>query len=331
MRNMKKILLFPLSLAVLVIAGCNEKSAMDEDLYPEKVYIVGSRDRFIDRNVDIGNTEDVITVAVGVSGSRPSKQDVTAVVVESPYLVERYNVRERSPLQVQYQSLAVDAHSYLSDRVTIKAGMLNNTYPINIKTTDLHMDSLYMIALQLESTSAYELNSTDTVAYVRLNLVNRYSGQYYMDGRLTDITSTLDPKPFITYVTPRTLKATDNGNTVRMFHFNSESNYDPTVPYNSTNDFLTNSTFKITVNPDKTLTLTPWDKFVIYEGESGGVYHEDMQIYEIWYYFKHTDNKKWLCEGYLYKQPEGSNQGEKLRVIENWIEVQRLQKAQEGR
>ncbi len=308
MRNMKKILLFPLFFAVFAIVGCDVKSAMDEDLYPQKVYITADRDgRFIDRSLDLGKTVDTITVAVAVSGSRPSTQDVTVTVKEIPSAVDAWCARELSPTAVQWRSLAPEIHSFPTDRVTINAGAVYNTYPIFIEPSTLHMDSLYMMALQLTSTSAYELNTTDTLAYMRLNLINQYSGQYYMDGQLTEVGNETN---FLSYVKPRMLSATNDGNTVRMYHFENETY---SGAYGGNTDYRTNVTFKISVNPnDKSLTLTTWDRFQLIEG--GGTYVEEWNLYDIWYTYTNTsDGKTWKCEGYLYKQPEGGDQDGQLR------------------
>lgn len=137
-----------------------------------------------------------------------------------------------------------------------------------------------MLAFRLNSTSAYEMSKEDTVALVRINLVNEYSGLYYMDGMLKN---TANPDDSLAYVMPRNLVATDDGRTVRMFHYNNEWSE------GATNDYRPTHTFKITVNPDNTLSYATWNKFEIIDG--GGVYNPEYKVYD---FGIHT-NKIKLC------------------------------------
>ena len=68
------------------------------------------------------------------------------------------------------------------------------------------------------------------------------------------------------YKMARNLVATDNGNTVRMYHYNLE-----------TEDYRPTHTFKITVNEDNSLSYSTWDQFIIHEGV---VYHPDVELYD---------------------------------------------------
>jgi len=297
---MKKIIMFSLSLVTL-LAGCGEdESPMSRELYPQKVYIVGARNQVINRNIDLGNSPDTISIAVAVSGSLPLVKDVTVTLAENPDEVILYNARNVSGAAVQFRKPNAAVYSYPIDQVTIKAGEVYNTYPIYVNPATLQCDSLYMIPLRLSTISDYELSDNDTTVLVRLNLINQYSGLYYVKGMLRSKTN---PNDSVVYRMARNLVATDNGNTVRMYHFN-----------NQTDQYRPTHTFKITVNSDNSLSFATWNQFIIHDG--GGTYHPAVKLYEFWYEY---DNKgtRWRAEGVLYLERKTSAEQE---VLDDWLD-----------
>ena len=305
---MKNIILLPLALLSILFVGCDQESSNDKDLYPQSVYIVGAADKIVDRDLNIGDTPyDTVSISVAVSGSRSSNQDVTVTVGEMDTAITIYNKKNVSGTVAQYRKIADSVYTYPSNSLIIKAGQVYNTLPIHIKPASLQCDSLYMIALRLTSTTAYSLIKTDTVALVRLNLVNKYSGLYYMNGviRNTDPTKAKDT---VVYKIARNLKATDDGKTVRMYHFSNE------YVSGDINDYRPTNTFKITVNADNTLTLKTWKDFAIIAG--GGTYDPSLKLYSIWYTF----NDKGVIRkttGYLYKARKTTAE---QKVVDDWIE-----------
>lgn len=298
---MKKIIIFSLSLAAFSV-GCDEvDSSMSKDLYPQKVYIVGARDQLINRDVDLGKSTDTISVSVAVSGSRPLSKDVTVEFSENIDEIALYNERNISGEAVQYQMLNDTIYSYPLEELIIKAGQEYNTYPIYINPTTLHCDSLYMLPLRLTSISDYELADNDTTVLVKLNLTNEYAGLYYVDGLLRNTT---DQNDSLFYKMARNLVATDDGYTVRMYHYNNE-----------TEDYRPTHTFKMSINEaDSTLSFTTWDEFVIYEG--GGMYYPSMKVYDFWYEYD-NNGTRWRAEGLLYKERKSIKEEEDL---DDWIE-----------
>lgn len=297
---MKKILLYSISLIVL-FAGCeNETSPMDTDLFPSKVYIVGARDQIVEREIELGNMIDTIAVSVAVSGSRPLNKDVTVTIKENIDEIDLYNQRNVSGEDVQYQKPDDSIYSYPLQQLTIKAGEVYNTFPIHIKPESLQCDSLYMIPIRLNTISDYELSDNDTTVLVRLHLVNKYSGLYYVEGILKNTTNVTDS---VMYNMTRNLVATDNGSTVRMYHYNNE-----------TKDYRSTHTFKITINSDNTLSYSTWDKFEIFDG--GGVYYPDVEVYDFWYEYN-NNGTRWRAEGLLYKERKTSAEQEEL---DDWLD-----------
>ena len=299
--KIKKIIIFSLSIVALFAACEKEDSPMDKDLYPQKVYIVGARDQVINRDVHLGKSIDTISVSVAVSGSRPLSEDVTVTLGENPDEVTLYNERNVSGEDVQYQQPDASIYSYPLDEVTISAGQIYNTYPIYINPATLETDSLYMIPLRLTSISEYELPDNDTTVLVKINLTNDYAGIYYVDGMLKNTT---DPNDSLVYKTTRNLTATDDGSTVRMFHYNNE-----------TDDYFDDYTFKIKVNEaDSTLSYATWEQFTIYEG--GGTYYPSVRLYDFWYEYD-NNGTRWRAEGILYNERKST---EEQYQLDDWLE-----------
>jgi len=312
---MKNKILLPLAFLSILVVGCDQESPLSKDLYPQSVYIVGAADKIVDRDLNIGDTPyDTVSISVAVSGSRPSANDVTVTVGEMDTAITIYDTKNLSGTATQYRKIASSVYTYPSKILTIKAGQVYNTLPIYIKPASFQCDSMYMIALRLTSTTAYSLVKTDTVALVRLNMVNKYSGLYYMNGVIRN-TNPANLKDTVIYNKARNLQATDDGKTVRMYHFANE------FTQGDVNDYRPTNAFKITVNADNSLSLKTWDKFALIIG--GGTYYPDLKLYSIWYTF--TDDKGVIRKtvGYLYKATKTTAE---QKVITDWIEDHPLSK-----
>lgn len=288
----------------MLLAGCEkETSPMDSELFPPKVYIVGARDQIVERDIHLGNMIDTIAISVAVSGSRPLSKDVTVTIKENSDEIDLYNQRNVSGEDVQYQKLADSIYSYPLEQITIKSGEVYETFPIYVNPETLQCDSLYMIPLRLNTISDYELSDNDTTVLVRLHLVNDYNGLYYVDGMLKNTTNDTDS---VLYRMSRNLGATDNGSTVRMYHYNNE-----------TEDYKPTHTFKITINDDNSLSYNTWDEFEIFDG--GGVYYPEIKVYDFWYEYN-NNGTRWRAAGFLYKERKTSAEQEEL---DDWLDEHR--------
>lgn len=304
---MKKLAFFLISLLVISLAACNNKIPMEEGLWPETVYIVGAKDKIIDRSLNIGYEKDTIYASVAISGSLPTKENVVVTLVESPQTIEEYNRKERGSDDIMYRTLAEGIYSFPNENVEVKKGDVYGVYPIYIDPSTLHIDSLYMLAFKLEETSRFELAKEDTVVMIRLNLMNDYSGLYYMDGVIKPVN---DPNDSIVYKSPRTLQAVVDGNTVRMYHQKNEWSKGST-------DYRPGFCFNITVNPDNSVTLKPWDQFKLISG--GGRYYPEMEVYDLWYTFEEDGVQK-KTRGFVYKERKNDDE---VRLINDWMEENR--------
>ena len=304
---MKNKIFMSLLLGAMLLTACDDEAPMERSLYPETVYLVGAKDKIITRELNLGYDQDTVYASVAVSGTLPTEKNVIAEVEQLPEAILRYNDRELGTNDVLYQNLPADIYSIPDPAVTVPAGEPYGTLPIYIEPATLHVDSLYMIALKLKSTSDFALTKTDTVVLMKFNIVNEYSGLYYMDAIIKDVAN---PSDSVTYKTSRNLQAVRDGRTVRMYHMQNEWSKGAT-------DYRPNYCFNITVNDDNTVSLSTWDKFKILGYE--GVYHPDMKVYELWYKFEENGVTK-TCRGFLYKERKTDDE---QRIINDWMDEHR--------
>ena len=304
---MKNKIFMSLLLGAMLLTACDDEAPMERSLYPETVYLVGAKDKIITRELNLGYDQDTVYASVAVSGTLPTEKNVIAEVEQIPEAILRYNDRELGTNDVLYQNLPADIYSIPDPAVTVQAGEPYGTLPIYIEPATLHVDSLYMIALKLKSTSDFALTKTDTVVLMKFNIVNDYSGLYYMDAIIKDVAN---PSDSVTYKTSRNLQAVRDGRTVRMYHMQNEWSKGAT-------DYRPNYCFNITVNDDNTVSLSTWDKFKILGYE--GVYHPDMKVYELWYKFEENGVTK-TCRGFLYKERKTDDE---QRIINDWMDEHR--------
>lgn len=291
-----------------VLSACDIKIPMEENLYPQTVYLVGSESTLVDRDLNIGYDIDTVYASVAVSGSLPTPSDVIVEVVESPESVEAYNSRELGSDDIHYRNPGAGVYSFPQENVVVRKGEVYGTYPILIDPSTLHIDSLYMLALKISSSSQFAVSKEDTVVKIKLNLMNQYSGLYYMDGVIKPLDNLKDST---VYRTNRTLQAVQDGNTVRVYHQKNEW-------VKGATDYRPDYCFNITVNPDNSLTLRPWDRFQLVEG--GGTYYEDMEVYSLWYTFWDA-GRQWITRGFLYKDRQTEDE---LREINDWMDEHRV-------
>ncbi len=295
---------------VFSLVGCNDNLPIDEEQYQKIVYLTRAIDEVKNEYVNYAYDRDTIYVSVSVSGTTSTDRDIRVTFREDDEAIAAYNKRNLSASDIQNRHLPADAYEYPQQDVVIKAGQTTAIYPVYIHPEKLHCDSLYMLPMSIASVSAYEIKTKiDTVLLAKVNLVNKYSGKYYMRGSIINVEA--DSKQ--TYDMPRTLVAT-NRNSIRMFHEAPE-----------TKTYLQNSTITISVQDDKSLVFDSWNSFNISGG--GGTYLPGKKLFDLWYEYTSGDTK-YRVEGYLYEVPETEIEQEN---IDDWIDEQlRLKEQGEG-
>ena len=308
MNRIKIIVASAIFSALLFLVGCETDYLKDKDFYPRYVYIVGAESKIIDRDLNIGPEKDTISIAIAVSGTQELDKDVYVKIAEVDGAIEAYNDKELSSEVTHYQKLNSDIYSFISDEIVVRKGEVYNTYPIVINPETLHCDSLYMLAFIIESISDFNLGEEDTLALVRINLINDFSGLYYMDGVIKN--TELEDDSTI-YKMPRNAQALEDGQTVRFYHYNNE------FTNGDANDYRPTHTFKITVNEDNSLSFETFDQFELVNG--GGTWNERWKLYDLWYEYK-SNNIIYRVEGFMYKERKTD---EEQRLLEDYIDEQR--------
>lgn len=90
---MKKIL-FVLFVAVVTLTSCDYDWPLDNDQYPQKVYIVGAHEKILYKSLDLSYDKDTVTMSLGVSGSLSLSKDVMTTICQDSAAVMKYNDRE---------------------------------------------------------------------------------------------------------------------------------------------------------------------------------------------------------------------------------------------
>lgn len=287
--------------AILMVVGCSDTLPINEEQYKKLVYLTRAIDEVKNEYVNYAYDRDTVYISVSVSGTLRTDHDIRVTFREDNEAIVRYNKRNLSATDIQNQHLPAAAYEYPQEDIVIKAGENTAIYPVYIYPQNLHCDSLYMIPVSIASVSAYEMKTEiDTVLLAKINMVNNYSGKYYMRGSIINI----ETEHKQSYDMPRSLVAT-NKNSVRMYHEAPE-----------TKNYLQSSTITISVNDDKSLAFASWDNFQISGG--GGAYLPKMNLFDLWYEYT-SEGVNYRVEGYLYEVPETELEQED---IDDWIDEQ---------
>ncbi len=305
MNKIKIIVASAIFSVLLLLVGCNTDYLGNKDFYPRYVYIVGTESKIIDRDVYIGRDLDTIYLSVAISGTQTLDKDVSVIIKDINGAIEEYNEKELSSEVAHYQKLQSDVYTVINEEVTVDAGSLYSLFPIIVNPNVLHCDSLYMLSFQIGSTSDYNLSEEDSIALVRLNIVNDFSGLYYIDGVIKN-TEFKDDSTI--YKMPRNAQAIEDGQTVRFYHLNNE------FTTGDANDYRPTHTFKVTVNKDSSLSFETYDQFDLIDG--GGTWNEEWKFYDMWYEFM-ENSIVYRVEGIMYKERKTE---EEQRQLEDYIE-----------
>lgn len=261
---MNRYLYYIAVVSLFTFAGCSEENPIDIEQYFKQIYLVGAADKMTDREVSYSEAESEISVSVAASGSLNLDKDVSFKLTEDAEGIGIYNRQNLSVSDIQYQALPISAYSYPSESAVVKAGEIYAKFPIKVRASGLHCDSLYVIPLKIASVSDYTI-AKDTILLVRIKPVNTFSGEYFAIYEKKIIDGVASPSVGMY----RNLTAVD-ANTVRMIHEVAED-----FGNVATNGIL------LRINADKTLAVTAWDSFDLIDG--GGSYDEGNKSFRYWY------------------------------------------------
>ena len=102
--NMKKIAFFSITLLLACMAGCDNKIPMEENLWPETVYLVGAKDKIINRDLNIGyqlekkgiDREDLerVHTPIGLKIKAETPEEIAVSIMAE--IIEVKNSREKA-------------------------------------------------------------------------------------------------------------------------------------------------------------------------------------------------------------------------------------------
>ncbi|MDR2680497.1 MAG: DUF1735 domain-containing protein [Tannerella sp.] len=217
MKN-KRLIAGLLLASLFALYSCDRENPMSREQYIKQIYMVGAYNNISTFEIPYGNAPADAYVSVAVGGSLLPEKDVTVTLAHNDAAITAYNDKYMRDAPVPYRKLDASFLDMPSLNATIKTGDVFARVPFKVHTGDLHCDSLYAIALKIESVSDFEINQATPSLILNLKIINGYSGNYQLEAIKSKVASDLitlsEPT---TLSAARTLTAVD-GNTVRFFH-----------------------------------------------------------------------------------------------------------------
>lgn len=181
--------LFACVCLLLSVASCAE-DPMEKEQYRKEIYLVGAYDRVWTVKVNYAPEEVRTYFTVSSSGTLPLDRDVHVRVKINEELVDIYNEKYWSIINEDkyYKPLAADLYSIpsLDDIVIRHQDGISVDVPVFIRTAGLDIDRSYVIPVEIENTTEYPVNESGRKMLILLKLENEYSGNYQMDGYMTE-------------------------------------------------------------------------------------------------------------------------------------------------
>lgn len=275
-KKMKNIKIYALGLGALFMLGGCEKNPNESEQYFKQVYLIGAYSDIAKQEVKCNETgKSEVFVSVATSGSLNIDQDVTVTLGLSPKAIDVYNAKYVPYGAIKYQTLPEGMYDIPSKTATVKAGSVYTRVPIMLNTDLMHIDSLYMIPVKIESASNnISIVKKDTVLLVAPVKVNEYSGVYQLSGDRVPIAGG-DPARTVSSI--RNVVAISH-NKVRSYHLW----YDELEKNRKWHSYV------FTINDDNSVSVTAWQSMNI--RSSGGTYYPETKKFSIWYIYETNGN-----------------------------------------
>jgi len=256
--NMK--IFFKISLMLFMLAGlssCDNYEQFEEEVYEKKVYIISRNGNIFNVECALDSTQYIFNASISVSGSRKIDQSVTIELEKDTILLPKYNYSNYETETEKYaKELPEWRYDIPSWTVTLAPGDRDvyGLLPLHIHPEDLEglsPDSIYFIPLAIKNVSEYKVNAEKFNALVRIYPKNKYAKMlerttYALKGFYGS--SPTDNNPM---TANNKLVLPLSANSVRMY-------VDYQNPGEITPAIINRWSMVVTVNEDKTLSLTPY-------------------------------------------------------------------------
>ena len=196
---MNKYIKICMTIIILCSAvSCNRDEVFEKEQYKNVFAMVSGTDNVSAWNHDLRKSESEGYVSASLGGTNPSKEDIRVSLVEDPRLINAYNLVAFDVNTAKYaQILPRSKYSIDSYDFTIPAGGVKASIPVKIRPGGLSPDSTYMIALRVDSYSAYEVNPEKDYVLYQVRTKNWWSAQggtsYNQRGNRLEVGSTGNP------------------------------------------------------------------------------------------------------------------------------------------
>lgn len=297
MKKNKLYFIFSL-LSTVLFSACEVVDPMDSEQYQKDIYIIGAHSKVASYDVLYGDAQEAF-LSISVSGSQRVDRDVSVTLKRNDEIIDWYNGKYMLDAPVKYQQLPMELISLSSWTTTLKAGELYSRFPLSLKTTGLHCDSLYAIGFAIESASDYQISEEGSELVFTLKLTNPYSGNYHMDANKVLLKENTLPDGTVEWLEQgmaipvsiqRVLTAVSD-NTVRFFHEKAkETLAEYTNSWNPGKDYfdaIKNYCVNFVRKSDGKFTIEAWENMQIVAGEAD----YENGIFDFWYDYLEGSNR----------------------------------------
>lgn len=272
-------------------SACSE-SPLKKEQYKKEIYLIGAYDRVWVTKVDYVNQgEEAETYfTISSSGTLPLDKDVKVELSVNQDLVNIYN---RKYLTIKdkdkyYKNLPTEWYNIPdidNNSVEIKHEQgISVKVPVKIKSSDICVDSLYVIPVQIDTVHAYSVVPGGKKMLIKIEMRNKYSGGYKMDGYKTDSYGT--PEQSMPKRIQKNKQVLPTGvNSVRIFFgMNNESKIKEDIASKTIKISITDEQFGD--NPlFKKLRIEKWNETADFQLEdlSESYYDTEKEIFHLKY------------------------------------------------
>ncbi len=157
------------------LTSCNRDEVFEREQYKNVFALISAEDNVSNNFHELG-VETIGYVAASLGGTKPTTKDIIINLVEDKSLIDKFN---KSNFDVDatkyYRYLPTKYYDIDNYQFVIHANEISGKLPIRIRTEGLSPDSSYMIALRIESHSAYESNPDKNYILYRIRTQNNWA------------------------------------------------------------------------------------------------------------------------------------------------------------
>ncbi|MDD2243642.1 MAG: DUF1735 domain-containing protein [Dysgonamonadaceae bacterium] len=175
--------------SLLILYSCDRDEVFEKEQY-KNVFALISESNNISHKFHLLGGESVGYVAASLGGTNPTTENIEITLVEDESFIDKFNKTNYDVDKTKYaHKMPKENYDIDSYEFTIPAGEISGRLPIRIRPDGLSPDHQYMIALRVESHSAYEVNPEKSYILYSVRTKNYWAEAdgtsiYSMNGKL---------------------------------------------------------------------------------------------------------------------------------------------------